>query len=447
MTAEGGGGRGGVGEDTALQTNRTTEGPWERFLLQHLADGTYAIVTNSLFYVTAINGGGVADPSGSLPFRTNAAQFGPDETFGLVGARDPTHLDLFMAGTDGTCWNISWDQATGWGSGWTAIHNQVKTRGGGPITAVYRNPAHLDLFMAGTDGTCWNISWDQATGWGSGWTAIQNRVKTTGGGPITAIYRDPTHLDLFMPGTDGTCWNISWDEGTGWGSGWTAIHNQVKTTGGGPITAIYRDPTHLDLFMAGTDGTCWNISWDQGTGWASAWTAIHNQVKTTGGGPITAVYRDPTHLDLFMPGTDGTCWNISWDEGTGWGSGWTAIHNQVKTTGHGLITAVYSDPTHLDLFMAGTDGTCWNISWDQATGWGSGWTAIQNQVKTTGGGPITAVYQDPTHLDLFMSGTDGTCWNISWDEGYGWGSAWTAIQNQVKTKGGARISAIWGPTS
>ena len=343
VTAEGGGGRGGVGQDIALQTNRATPGPWERLLLQHLADEAYSIVTDSLFYVTAVNGGGVADPSGLLPFKTNATEIGPDETFTLVGARDPTHLDLFMAGSDGTCWNILFEQATGWKSGWTAIQNTVKTTGGGPITSVYRDPTHLDLFMAGKDGTCWTISWDLATGWGSAWTAIQNTVKTTRGGPITAVYRDSTHLDLFMAGTDGTCWNISWDEATGWGSGWKAIQNTVKTTDGGPITAVYRDATHLDLFMASTDGTCWNISWDQATGWRSAWTAIQNTVKTKGGGPITAVYRDSTHLDLFMAGTDGTCRNISWDEATGWGSAWTAIQDTVKTRGGGPITAVYRD--------------------------------------------------------------------------------------------------------
>lgn len=31
-------------------------------------------------------------------------------------------------------------------------------------------------------------------------------MRTVGGGPITAIYRDATTLCLFMPGNDGTCW-------------------------------------------------------------------------------------------------------------------------------------------------------------------------------------------------------------------------------------------------
>lgn len=71
---------------------------------------------------------------------------------------------------------------------------------------------------------------------------------------------------------------------------WRPIANRVHTSPGAPITAVYRDPTHLDLFMAGTDGTCWNISWDQGTGWQNEWSTIHSNVHTTSGwARVTAV--------------------------------------------------------------------------------------------------------------------------------------------------------------
>jgi hypothetical protein len=33
----------------ALQTDRTNGGLWERFLLQHVADGAYAVLTDSLY--------------------------------------------------------------------------------------------------------------------------------------------------------------------------------------------------------------------------------------------------------------------------------------------------------------------------------------------------------------------------------------------------------------
>ena len=84
---------------------------------------------------------------------------------------------------------------------------------------------------------------------------------------------------------------------------WWPIQNSVRTAfGGARITAVSnpgKDSDHLDLFMAGQDGQCWNISRDNGT-WAGAWTPIQNSVRTVGGGPITAIYRDPAHLDLFM---------------------------------------------------------------------------------------------------------------------------------------------------
>ena len=31
---------------------------------------------------------------------------------------------------------------------------------GAPVTAVWRGPSHLDLFMTGNDGTVWSTWWD-----------------------------------------------------------------------------------------------------------------------------------------------------------------------------------------------------------------------------------------------------------------------------------------------
>jgi hypothetical protein len=79
VTAEGGGGKNS--SQASVVTGGPIIGPWERLILQHLHDGTYAICTTDGYYITAINGGGVGDPRGDLPLRTDATGIGPDETF------------------------------------------------------------------------------------------------------------------------------------------------------------------------------------------------------------------------------------------------------------------------------------------------------------------------------------------------------------------------------
>jgi len=49
--------------------------------------------------------------------------------------------------------------------------------------------------------------------------------------------------------------------------------------------------------------------------WFSIWPLI---AEAQGGAPVTAVWRDPTHLDLFMTGTDGTVLSTWSEANRGW---------------------------------------------------------------------------------------------------------------------------------
>src|SRR5882757_9824532 len=84
---------------------------------------------------------------------------------------------------------------------------------GSPITAVARNPNHLDVFVTGTDGRVYANSWDAASGW-SNWSNVAGGAAALGS-PITAIARNPDHLDLFVTGTDGRIYANSWDAASG----------------------------------------------------------------------------------------------------------------------------------------------------------------------------------------------------------------------------------------
>jgi hypothetical protein len=81
---------------------------------------------------------------------------------------------------------------------------------GSPITAVARNPDHLDLFVTGADGLNYSTWWDAAAGWGT-WFHVSGGAAALGS-PITAIARNPDHLDLFVTGADGLIYSTWWDQ-------------------------------------------------------------------------------------------------------------------------------------------------------------------------------------------------------------------------------------------
>ena len=90
---------------------------------------------------------------------------------------------------------------------------------------------------------------------------------------------------------------------------------------------------------------------------------------------------------------------------------------------------------------------------DQGDTWDTEWHAVRREVRTVPGGPITAVYRGPAHLDLMMGGTEGTIWNISWDwypspdAPTGWQNEWSTIHSRVYARSGNRVALIWNATS
>ncbi|MBZ4319245.1 M64 family metallopeptidase [Streptomyces huiliensis] len=254
-------------------------------------------------------------------------------------ARNPGHMDAFWAGLDGKIWSTWWDQATG--MGWFD-HNPfpigrdfpVPAAPGTGIATVARNSNHMDVFWTGTDGQVWSNWWDlnQGMGWydhGMFPIAASFPVPAAPGTGITVVARNPNHMDVFWAGADGKIWSTWWDltNGMGWYN-----HNPfpiattfpVPATPGTGITVVARNPNHMDVFWAGTDGKIWSTWWDltNGMGWYN-----HNPfpiattfpVPATPGTGITVVARNPNHMDVFWAGADGKIWSTWWDQTTGMG--------------------------------------------------------------------------------------------------------------------------------
>jgi hypothetical protein len=96
-----------------------------------------------------------------------------------------------------------------------------------------------------------------------------------------------------------------------WDTHWFQLLPQTGTAvPGQPVTAVWRNPNHLDLFMTGQDGHVWSTYFENNQ-WQPHWFALLPDTGVAAPGqPVTAIWRNPDHLDLFMTGRDGHIWSI-----------------------------------------------------------------------------------------------------------------------------------------
>jgi hypothetical protein len=123
---------------------------------------------------------------------------------------------------------------------------------------------------------------------------VDTRFASTPGTSITAIARNPDHLDLFVTGANGAIDSIYWDSASGW-SLFFRIDEGFATKAGASVAAIARNPDHLDLLVTGSDGGIYSAYWDSASGWSSFFR-VDAAFKTTAGTSVTAIARNPDHL-------------------------------------------------------------------------------------------------------------------------------------------------------
>ena len=350
------------------------------------------------------------------------------------------HLDLFATGP-GTVWSTWWEDLPSWQPSFSIWNNLQTMQPGATVTALWRsNDTHLDLFVTGPDGTVWSTWWEDQPGW-QPWSSMK-RPDATGGNGHRALAVNDTHLDLFVTGPDGTVWSTWW-EAPGWQQPWFPICNNVLMQPGATVTALWRsNDTHLDLFVTGPDGTVWSTWWRL----AKLATMVLNLEQpsndATGGNGHCAWRSNDTHLDLFVTGPDGTVWSTWW-EAPGWQQPWFPIWNNVLMQPGATVTALWrSNNTHLDLFVTGPDGTVWSTWWEDLPSW-QPWFSIWNNVLMQPGATVTALWRsNDTHLDLFVTGPDGTVWSTWWEDLPSW-QPWFSIWNNVLMQPGATVTALW----
>jgi hypothetical protein len=328
---------------------------------------------------------------------------------------------------------------------------------------------HMDLFVTGKNGRVMSIVWEQpkalrtdtglkgslASGWQS-WFEVRSHSDqippgVTPGQPITALWRPPKHpgdlrhLDLFITANDEVVWSTFYDEANPPWADWFVVRSpsgQVPphVAPGQPVTAVWRpsknpgDPRHLDLFITGKDGVVWSAFYDEANPRWADWFVVRSssgQVPphASPGQPVTAVWRpsknpgDPRHLDLFITDKDGVVQSTFFDEEHPPWADWFVVRSHSgqippRAAPGQLITAVWRpsknprDPRHLDLFITDKDGAVQSTFFDETSPPWTDWFVLRSATglappPAAPRQPVTAVWSNPSHLDLFMTEKDG----------------------------------------
>jgi hypothetical protein len=276
--------------------------------------------------------------------------------------RDSSHLDLFVTDATGTVMSTYWEKG-GWRP-WFPIHPETTAAPGAPVTAVYKDASHLDAFTTDSSGTVISSYWQSDGQSWRPWFALHPETKAAPGAQVTAIYKDASHLDAFTIDGSGAVISSYWQsDGQSWRP-WFQIHPETKAAPGAPVAAVYRDATHLDAFATDGSGAVISSYWQSdGQNWRP-WFQIHPETKTTPGTQVTARYKDASHIDAFTTDSSGAVISSYWQsDGQSWRP-WFQIHPETKVAPKTPVAAVYRDASHLDLFVVGADGDLKTTFWD-----------------------------------------------------------------------------------
>jgi hypothetical protein len=369
-----------------------------------------------------------------------------------------------------------------------------------PVTAVWRDQNHLDLFMTArplATGNVLSTNWQPGTcpsgavrawrGWfpiNSDMDAVRDDVPlpagtvfaASGAAPVTAL-RAPVgvqpHLDLFVAGNDGQVMSTVWENQperpttqqvisgqnstvnpstqlppTNWQKWFPVAPGSISVAPRQPITAVWRPgSSHLDLFTVGRDGRVMS-TYFEGTRWQTAWFPVAGNTPITAPGQhVTAVWRNTNHLDLFITGKDGKVMS-TYFESNKWQPGWFAINPASAVAAPGqTITALWRNANHLDLFITDNQGRVMSTFFDNNK-WEPAWFAVNPASGAAASGQtVTAVWMNPNHLDLFMTGKDGRVMSTYFDNNR-WQPAWFAVSPASATAApGQEVTALCKETS
>jgi hypothetical protein len=276
-----------------------------------------------------------------------------------------------------------------------------------PVSAVWSNPVHLDLFVTSANGQIMTTYWDASASWQEWYTVGPQPAVAMPGQCVTAVWRNSAHLDVFITGATGRILTTFWEPQPGWHE-WYAIEPEWgAATPGQTVTALWSSPNHLDLFICGVDGRILTTYWEPSAGWLNWYPIMPDTGVATPGQCVTAIWSKPGVLELFVTSSAGQILNTSWDIAGGW-LNWVAIEPASGAALPGqTVTAILGSPDNLQLFITSAQGHILTASRD-ATGSWRPWSSVPLDGFTLSPGQtITAVTSPARDIDIFVTTNDG----------------------------------------
>ncbi len=378
-----------------------------------------------------------------------------DLVFARTGVRVGFTLDVLI---DGQELEAPVADRGGW-QPWFDIHAENPGAPGNPVTALWANDEHLDLFAVSAEGFAMSIWWDQNESPNyrqDGWFAIDPATTFSQGTPIAAAWANDDHLDLFAVTSAGAVASIWWDRDSGYrADGWFVIHPDAVFAPATEVTALWANEDHLDLFAVDSSGVARTIWWDRDGGYrADGWLSIHPETRTRPGGHLKALWAHPDHLDLFFVTEDRAVSSIWWDRNEPGGyraDGWFAIGSEREFRPGGKVAALWApanDVKHLDLFAVDSVGFVRGTWWDESQPGGyrpEGWFLIARQDFAID--VVTATWLSRSELLLVANGVTERGWRVfgaNWVLESGW-RGWFPIRKEFSAGILSPVTALVSP--
>ena len=273
----------------------------------------------------------------------------------------------------------------------------------------------------GSGNNVYENFWTASSGTWTGWHQVAATPPNGAAMGPAAVSRTTNIIDLVVP-TDSLLYRSTWN-GTAW-SAWSSMGGPspsccIGSVAGSKAAMSSWGSDRVDMFTLGLDHTLWQDTWTSETGYSGWTTSLGNPTNIRLIGAPAAISRTSNVIDVFMRGTNGDIYTLSWN-GSAWSS-WTDLGSCSPGNSSNPAVASWSS-TNLQLFERGRDGNIYEDIWN-GTGW-SGWTSI--------GAPSVGAVADPAavsrtsnYTDLFVRGADGNVYATNWT-GSAWGS-WSSF--------------------
>jgi len=308
----------------------------------------------------------------------------------------------------------------------------------GRIAAVSRNPSTMEVFWIGPDGSVQDSYYYDGSGWNGFTLSGAGSASKTGG--IAAVSRSPNTMEVFWIGRDGSVQDRYYYDGSGWNGFTLSGVGSASKTGG--IAAVSRSSNTMEVFWAGRDGSVQDRYYYDGSGWNGFTLSGAGSASTTGG--IAAVSRSWNTMEVFWTGHDGSVQDRYYNDGSGW-NGFT-LSGAGSASTRGGMAALSRDPRCLGVWWIAKDGHVEDANWN--TGGGCEANSVPNawsqwELAPAGSAypksSIVTVSRSSGTIELFWIAPDGHVQDASWYPNGDWSQSTLPFAPQGS---GARASGL-----